>query len=203
MSKKYKDKYRIESTRANWWDYAGKGAYFITMITKNRKHFFGRIEFGEMILGQMGKIAYEEWARTPEIRPDMNIELGAFVVMPDHFHAIIIINGKDSKHRVSTDDNGKDATYRVSKDAMHRISTKGLAPQSNNLASIIRGYKSSVTTKIKIAGQYDFAWQPNYYDHIIRDLIAMEKITMYIIKNPENWQPQKRDASRLQRRPRC
>jgi REP element-mobilizing transposase RayT len=76
----------------------------------------------------LGKIAEMEWIKTPELRPDMKLELGEFVVMPNHFHAIIIIG--ENKYNMKTD------SKRVNK----------FAPQSNNLSSIIRGFKSSVTT---------------------------------------------------------
>ncbi len=45
-----------------------------------------------MILNEIGKMADLEWIKTIDIWPDMNLELGVFVVKPDHFHAIIIIN---------------------------------------------------------------------------------------------------------------
>lgn len=86
---KYKNKYRTASTRAQWWDYSANAAYFVTICTKNRKHFFGEIKNGKMILSEIGKIAHSEWLKTFEMRPDMNLIRGEFVVMPNHFHAII------------------------------------------------------------------------------------------------------------------
>jgi len=88
---RYKNKYRISSTRLQTWNYANEGAYFITICTKNREHFFGEIIEGKMILNEIGRLTEIEWAKTIEIRQDMNLELGAFVVMPNHFHAIVII----------------------------------------------------------------------------------------------------------------
>ncbi|HRC31964.1 MAG TPA: transposase, partial [Bacteroidia bacterium] len=43
MPDKFKNKYRIPSARLQTWDYASEGFYFITICTKNRKHFFGEI----------------------------------------------------------------------------------------------------------------------------------------------------------------
>ncbi len=54
MKDKYLNKYRIASTRLKNWDYGGNGAYFITIGTKNRVHYFGEIADGEMGLSEIG-----------------------------------------------------------------------------------------------------------------------------------------------------
>ncbi len=82
-----------KSPRWQAWDYAKPGAYFITICTEDRKHFFGRIEFEEMILNKTGLIAYNSWKELPGHFPD--IELGEFQVMPDHFHGILFIKEQD------------------------------------------------------------------------------------------------------------
>jgi putative transposase len=73
------------------WDYGSEGMYFITICTKNRVHLFGEIRNGEMQLSEIGEIVQQEWLKTPKIRPDMNLHLGEFVVMPNHFHGVLII----------------------------------------------------------------------------------------------------------------
>ncbi|MBP4142321.1 hypothetical protein J3S90_10960 [Flavobacterium sp. P4023] len=102
---KYQNKYRIPSTRLQNWDYGAMGAYFVTICTQNREHFFGKIVQtqcivethcnaslqNEMVLSDIGKKVEQEWLKTIELRPDMNLELGNFVVMPNHFHGILII----------------------------------------------------------------------------------------------------------------
>ncbi|HON80453.1 MAG TPA: hypothetical protein PK544_18325, partial [Spirochaetota bacterium] len=108
MTDKYKDRYRIESARLQNWNYGWHGAYFITICTANRKHYFGKIENNEIVLSEIGEIAHREWIKTPEIRPDMNIELHAFCVMPNHFHGIIMIgeneyNRRDGIHGMNND----------------------------------------------------------------------------------------------------
>jgi REP element-mobilizing transposase RayT len=190
MSEKFQNKYRISSSRLQNWDYASKGAYFITICTQNREHYFGEIENREMRLNDIGKIVESEWIKTPEIRPDMNLELGAFVVMPNHFHAILIIGANEY--------NSQRLAKRIDRDAMHRVSTSNttntnhnkFGPQLKNLASIIRGFKSSVTKYAWISGP-DFAWQPRFHDHIIRNTIEFERIQNYIVDNPENWKEDK------------
>lgn len=90
MQNKFKNKYRIPSTRLQTWDYSKNGAYFITICTQNREHFFGNIQNGMMQLSEIGKLAERYWLEIPEHFPF--VELENFVVMPNHFHGILIIN---------------------------------------------------------------------------------------------------------------
>jgi len=53
---KFKNKYRIESARLRFWDYASSGWYFVTVCTKNKENFFGDVNAGEMYLSEIGKI---------------------------------------------------------------------------------------------------------------------------------------------------
>lgn len=182
---KFNNKYRIPSARATWWDYRQAGAYFITICTQNRVHYFGEIENGYMQLSEIGKIAETEWLKTFELRPDMNLYQGEFVVMPNHFHAIIGI-GENEFNTPSR------------RDAMHCVSTprephepqNQFGPQSKNLASVVRGFKSSVTIAARKINP-DFAWQTRFHDHIIRNDESFENISNYIINNPANWQEDK------------
>ncbi len=173
---KFKNKYRIQSNRLQNWDYASHAAYFITICTQNRIHYFGKIVDSKMQLSEIGKIVYAEWLRTFEMRPDMNLHMDEFVIMPNHFHAIIVIgkNKYNTSHR---------------RDAMHCISTKPnkFGSQSKNLASVIRGFKIGVTINARKTNP-NFAWQPNYYDHIIRNRQSYNNIKNYIRNNPKNWQ---------------
>ncbi|WP_298396842.1 transposase [Flavobacterium sp.] len=93
MQNKFKNKYRIPSTRLQTWDYSSNGAYFITICTKNREHFFGNIQNGIMQLSEIGILAKQYWMEIPNHFPF--IELGNFVVMPNHVHGILIINKID------------------------------------------------------------------------------------------------------------
>ena len=90
MQNKFKNKYRISSARLQSWDYSNNGAYFITICTQNRNHFFGKIQNQEMHLSEIGKLAEKYWLEIPEHFPF--VELSNFVVMPNHFHGILIIN---------------------------------------------------------------------------------------------------------------
>lgn len=112
----------------------------------------------------------------------MNLELGEFVVMPNHIHGIITIG---------------DNIYNRCRDAMHGVSTETetktktttqnrFAPQSKNLASIIRGYKSAVTLYAR-KKNIPFDWQRGYYEHIIRSQDEYRRISEYIRNNPTKW----------------
>lgn len=91
------NKYRIPSARWQNWNYQNAASYFITICTRKRKHYFGEIEGGKMYLSNIGKIVESEWLKTPEIRSNMNLQLDEFVVMPNHFHAILIIGENEFK----------------------------------------------------------------------------------------------------------
>ena len=97
---KYKNKYRIPSNRLQGYDYGSTGCYFVTICTKNREHYFGEIVNGEMQLSEIGKIAQSEWLKTIELRPDMNLLLDEFIVMPNHFHCIVCIG--DNQYNTSS-----------------------------------------------------------------------------------------------------
>jgi len=94
MNQKFQNKYRGQSTRLQSWDYSSEGSYFITICTKNSQHFFGKVIDGKMILSEIGKVVEEEWIKSIGMRPKMEIELGEFVVMPNHFHGIINFLGQ-------------------------------------------------------------------------------------------------------------
>ncbi len=198
MPEKFQNKYRIPSARLKNWDYGSNAIYFVTICTHERKHFFGEITNGKMILNEIGELAAKEWLKTPEIRSDMNLELGEFVIMPNHFHALITI-GKNN-YNIRTDatpqisnNSRTDAMLGVSEnalplsDAKHRVYTNmKFGPQSKNLASIIRGFKSSVTINARKTNP-QFAWQTRFHDHIVRDFDSYHRIEQYIQNNPGKW----------------
>lgn len=174
----YKNKYRIESIRLKNWDYSNSGYYFVTICTKNQEHFFGEINNNEMILSDIGKIIYDEWYKSAEIRP--NILLDEFIIMPNHIHGIIIINNNEKNIFVNNDVNVETHSYASLQPTINEN-------KQNNLSNIIRGFKSSSTKLIHISGCNNFLWQPRFYEHIIKDETALKNIRQYIINNPSNW----------------
>jgi len=207
---KFQNKYRIASARLQNWDYAREGAYFITICTKDRLHYFGEIENKKMILSNMGVIADLMWH---EIKNHAkNITLGEFVVMPNHVHGILILNGGNT----DTDGDGIDAGAADVGQASHvetlhatslrrptpqptqpsppptpqQTQMAKISPKSNSVSTIIRSYKSSVTKHGNRLG-YEFAWQARFHDHIIHNAQEFENIRNYIADNPRNWKKDK------------
>ncbi|MEX2369830.1 MAG: hypothetical protein WD578_02400 [Bacteroidales bacterium] len=58
LLEKFRNKYRIESSRKQNWDYRWDGAYFVTICTKNMVRYFGDIVDGEVKLSGIGFIAH-------------------------------------------------------------------------------------------------------------------------------------------------
>jgi len=158
------------------YDYSQVGYYFITICTKDRECYFGKIKNGKMNLNEIGKLSRKYWKEIPKHFPF--VELDEYVVMPNHIHGIIIIDN---------DNNVGD--------------NHGCPLQNRNmelLPKIISQYKSSVTRQIrKQFDYYIFAWQKSFYDHIIRNEKSLFKIQNYIIYNPLKWDLEKNNIENL------
>lgn len=171
----FKEKYRIPSARLQTWDYASPGRYYVTICTKNRIPWFGDVVGGVMRLSGIGRIVDDEWNKTPRIRS--NISLDAYVVMPDHFHGIIEIHSTG----VETPCQG--------------VSTGIKKWQPGCLGSIINHFKRACTVRIRDMHHPNFAWQPRFYDHVIRSDEDLCRIREYIKNNPLMWHLKGKDAS--------
>ena len=189
---KFQNRFRIPSTRANWHDYHG-GVYFVTICTKNREHYFGEITHccrdvarnvstePQMQLSPIGQYAYDQFMNVKTHYPYTEIPL--FVIMPDHIHAIVTIDGGN--------DTGRDVARNVSTSARN-VSTvvdtqmANISPRKNSLAVVIRGIKSSIT-KFANENNIPFAWQTRFHDRIIRNQNEFDRISDYIEKNVVNW----------------
>ena len=170
---KFRNKYRIESTRYPKWDYGRNGIYFITICTKNREMYFGKIEYGKMNLSEIGKIANKCFIEISDHFPF--VKMGEFTIMPNHIHGIIIIDKKNNKS------GSQDLPINQPSKTKNKF-----GPQSQNLGSIIRGFKIGVK-KFATMNNIDFGWQSRFHDHIIRDKPEYNRIEKYIIDNPGNW----------------
>jgi REP element-mobilizing transposase RayT len=165
------NKHHRRSTRLQGYDYTQNGGYFVTICTAQRECLFGHISAeGEMIQNPIGAIVEEEWLRSAELRSQ--IILDTFVVMPNHFHAIVMIID-DQKVQSST----------------LLQSQKGLSRPAKSLGSMIAGFKSVVTKRVNVLRDTPYAplWQNNYYDKIIRNEKMLNAIRVYIEANPSNW----------------
>lgn len=166
--------YRVPSARKPGRDYTS-GSYFITICTHERRPWFGRIRDGRVGLALPGMIAQHFWRSISRIHPCVTVD--AYIVMPNHTHGILTLGNDESRVTVET------GQWPVS--TPPRETTSRLIPGS--VGSIVNQYKSACTKMIRTLGYTDFAWQPNYYDRIIRDADAMESVRTYIKNNPVKW----------------
>jgi len=168
------NKHHRRSIRLQNWSYANIGAYFVTICCQNRKCIFGKIVDKKMILNEYGEITGNAWNKLPQHHT--NIELGAFIVMPNHIHGIITINTTNIA-AVTNHDNNRN----------NRQLARYQNPGKNTLSSIVGSYKSTVSKQIHRIGFVGDIWQRNFYEHVIRNEIGYAKITEYIRKNPVLW----------------
>lgn len=180
---KFRNQYRIKSTRLPDYDYGKNGAYFVTICTGNRKHFFGNIDEDKMQWSSIGKIVNNYWQQIPQ--QFSFITLGEWIIMPNHIHGIL--NFDTHNNCVSHNHGNK------KRDAINRVSTVrgGITKNNNpmlkqNLSMVIRWFKGKTTFEIRKIYS-NFAWQPRFYDHIIRNEKDYNAIAEYIICNPLNW----------------
>ena len=169
-----------QSTRAPGYDYTRPGAYFVTMVTHRRDYLFGEVVDGEMHLNKNGQILDREWERLP--RRFTFIELGTHIVMPTHFHGILIIKDIPRSMRARPPENNDESSM-----------PNGPKPQS--LGAIVGQLKSRVTKQIWKNTELNKSpiWQRNYHDHIILDDDDLNRIHRYIIDNPLNWNLESKD----------
>lgn len=186
MMKRYKG---VNSRRLKGWDYSSPGIYFITICTKNRRHFFGEIRNGIVGLTRPGCIAYEYWSQIPEHYP--HVRLDEFIIMPNHLHGIIEIKHRYKKQRKKHVEslNPTPLHHSPSKDLSNKMSK--ISPKSGSISEIIRSYKGSVTRWCNKNKYKGFAWQYRFHDRIIRHRISLPHYRKYIQKNPLKWDQNK------------
>lgn len=174
---KFRNCYRIPSNRMSGWDYSEEGVYFLTVCTHHRECLFGEIVGRDMILNDLGMIVQREWIYSGQMRAE--IILGPYVIMPDHFHAIVYL----VPNRLEND--SCDGTFSVPVSDVPLLRRK-----SQSVSSLMAGFKSAVTRQVNMirGTPGEKVWQTNYYDHIIRNERAYQQIAAYIEMNPERWQ---------------
>ncbi len=171
------ERHHRRSIRLRGYDYTRPGAYFVTICTRKRVCLFGDVVDGEMRLNALGDVVRDEWFRTAELRPYVRLDEREFVVMPNHIHGIIWIVGDDT---VGDDTVG----------AQRRCApTRKPNVTPGSLGAIVRSFKSAVTKRINALRGTPGAplWQRNYYEHIIRNEEALQRIREYIANNPLRW----------------
>jgi putative transposase len=168
------DKHQRRSIRLKDYDYSQAGAYFVTICTYNKECIFGKVTNGEMVINEYGKVVEQEWLRTAEIRP--NVELDEFIIMPNHMHSIVTIG-----------ESHVGATCRSPKG--EGTSPLPKEPASASIGAIMAGFKSATTRRInELRGTpREPVWQRNYYEHVIRNEHDLNEIREYIVNNPLKW----------------
>ncbi|PCI24009.1 transposase [Candidatus Peregrinibacteria bacterium] len=163
--------HRRNSIRLRHYDYSQEGMYFITICTKDRKSYFGKIVDHQMVLNEKGRMAKLFWYKIGKIHNF--VELKEFVIMPNHIHGIIIL-----KNQMKQGDLEKYEKHNLM--VYHSFKPK-------SISSLIGHYKAAVKKWMNNNNYGDFCWQRNYYEHIIRDDNRLKTISHYIVNNPKNW----------------
>ena len=183
---KYKNKYRVSSARLKGWDYRNSGAYFITICTYQREHYFGRCNDGKMKLSTAGAIVQGFWFDIPKHFD--HVQLGEFVVMPNHLHGVLILSDVDQGDKTEN----VPLEYNGSKGKINREFFQKISPKSGSVSRIIQQFKRICTIHInRTMPDLNFKWQERFYDHIIRDEKSFLNISNYIIDNSKNWKNDK------------
>ncbi len=187
--------YRVETTRLRDWDYRNEGLYFVTICTSGRAPWFGEIRDGVMHLSEVGRIAAMYWQAIPEHH--VHVLCDQFVVMPDHVHGILALTGNDADRSNVRKNVSGPRNIRTQPDVLSNVSTNGkvmsrISPPAQSLSVVVRSYKSAVTRWCKQNGPPEFAWQERFYDHVIRNQDALDKIRRYVDENPLRWDEERR-----------
>lgn len=170
------------SIRLSGYDYTRVGAYFITILTHLRERSLCGISQSAggdacVTLTLAGKIAQTCWDSIPVHFP--HVSLGAFQIMPDHLHGIVIID-RPPPPLVKEE-------VRIGLHPDGRIMPTGRVPGS--VGAIVSSYKSAVTKQVNESRRTPGGkvWHGNYYERIIRDDGEHERIARYITENPVKW----------------
>jgi REP element-mobilizing transposase RayT len=191
------------SIRLQGYDYSQTGAYFVTIVAWQRECLFGEIVNGEMKLNRMGQIAQKWWHEIPRHFP--NVILGAFVIMPNHVHGIIIIlaDGRGAVPAPCNEPNSNATTYPQKEEiivAGNKTAEQDLSLQRGGetpplqrpaLGQVVAYFKYQSTKEMNTldgSGVVTKFWQRNYYEHIIRNEREMDNIWRYIEANPSAWE---------------
>jgi REP element-mobilizing transposase RayT len=177
---KFKDTYRIESTRLPEYDYSRGGYYFVTICTNKRENLFGRIENGVMKLNEAGDIVEKWLVKLNEHFPYVANDY--YSIMPNHLHIIIIIN-EEYKYRDRE-------TLSLQENKNSNQCRDGVSPSHPTLGNIVAYLKYQSSKQINLIRNTPGKpiWQPNYYEHIIRNEKSLYEIRKYIQNNPLEWE---------------
>lgn len=172
------DIHRRHSIRLKNYDYSQNGYYFVTICTKNRECYFKKYQYLKTIIKN-------QWENIPNRYH--NVTLDEYVIMPNHFHGIVFV--------------GATFTVAQNNDYFNHINWAGVNP-APTIGEIVGSFKSLCVNEwlqyinqngINEIGKF---WQRNYYEHIIRNEIELNKIREYIINNPIKWELDRNNSKR-------
>ena len=162
---------RRRSVRLPTHDYTSPGAYFLTICTAHRLCLFGSVRNQGVVLSKLGVLAEVLWRQAPSHAE--GIDLDAFVVMPNHLHAIVVIPG-----------DGRGTACRGPTEARPETFSH---PRKGSLATLVRSYKPAVTREAgRILGIRE-VWQRGFYEHVVRGRMQLLRVRDYIENNPIRW----------------
>jgi REP element-mobilizing transposase RayT len=194
------------SIRLQGYDYSQNGAYFVTICAQNRECLFGDVADGELILNAFGEIVAGQWHAIPERFPHVGMD--AFVVMPNHIHGIVIINGVGAPlagapsqslagapciQNVQSTTNGPRPI--TPDDGVTETDNRATARVAPTVGEIVGAYKSICYREClawinnhEQDRRLGRLWQRNYWEHVIRDEMELNRIREYIRNNPAQWE---------------
>ena len=196
MFKDYNDFYR-QSHRLRGFNYSSFGFYFITICAKKRNHYFGEIDNQVMRLSEMGKIARECRFEIPLHYP--NVVLDEFALMPNHLHGLLRLTVSVTTQYLASKNMNKTHNVETTQNfaSLQRTDNDNrFGPQSENLSSIIRGFKIGVK-KYATINRIEFFWQSKFFDRIVRHEDELNRIREYIRNNPLNWKQDRNNQENL------
>ena len=159
------------SIRLKAFDYWQAGVYFVTICTNQRRCLFGEIRDGIMHFSALGRMVRECWLEIPLHFP--GLELGPYVVMPNHMHGILVFH-KRARHAVPL------------RDTAPRFEAFG-KPVRGSLPTVIRSFKAAVSEGIRGTPALR-VWQRNYYERVLQTGDEFQQASRYIWENPRNWE---------------
>ena len=170
--------HKRKTTRYKDYSYNQYGYYFITTCVNNRLQLFGSIKKGKVILNDIGKIVKKNWLNLSNYYS--NCELDYYIIMPDHFHGIIIVNQSVG-----------DRSPVPNEKTQQQLGDGGPIPYKK-IGSIINmmayfKYQSTIEINQLLKSPCRKIWQRSFYDRIIRNERELYNIRKYIEQNPLKW----------------